>query len=45
MEDNKKEIDTLIQKLDEILKKGEKEGTAEVIQELKKLLKEYLEES
>jgi len=44
MEDKKKEIDALIQKLDEMLKEDKKEEARELIQKLEKLLKEYLEE-
>lgn len=45
MEDKKKEIDELIQKLDEALKEGkQREETEKVVAELKRLLREYLEE-
>lgn len=45
MKDRKKEINELLKKLDEMLKENkQKEETESVINELEKLLKEYLEE-
>lgn len=43
MEDKKREIDELIQKLDKMLKEEKsKEETEEILKKLEKLLKEYL---
>lgn len=45
MEDKKKEIDELIEELDEMLKAGKpKEETEKVVDKIEKLLREYLEE-
>lgn len=45
MEDKKKKIDELIEKLDQMLKEGKpKEETEKVACEIERLLKEYLEE-
>ena len=45
MEDKKKEIDELIQKLDEMLKEGKSnEEMREIVHKLDELLKEYLQE-
>lgn len=43
MEDKKKEIDDLIQKLDKMLKERSKnEETSKIVKRLEQLLKEYL---
>ena len=45
MEDKKKEIDELIEKLDKMLKEGKpKEEIKKIVDEIEKLLREYLEE-
>lgn len=45
MEDKKKEIDELIEKLDKMLKEGKpKEENEKVVNEIERLLREYLEE-
>lgn len=45
MEDKKKEIDELIEKLDRMLKeKKPREETEKVVKQIEELLREYLEE-
>lgn len=45
MEDKKKKIDELIEELDKMLKEGKtREETEKVVDEIERLLREYLEE-
>ncbi|MCI9246414.1 MAG: hypothetical protein HFJ30_04745 [Clostridia bacterium] len=45
MEDKRKKIDELIEKLDKMLKEGKtKEETEKVVNEIERLLREFLEE-
>ena len=45
MEDKKKKIDELIEKLDKMLKEGKpREETEKIVDEIERLLREYLEE-
>lgn len=45
MEDKKRKIDELIEKLDKMLKEGEpREEIKKIVDEIEKLLREYLEE-